>query len=216
MVMRPCDNGGSRHSALGRMRCENGCGWLASVAMDNEAPPAERRDPPFPNSYWLPGAQLLAGEYPGGKTHDAARRKLGALLDAGVTHWVDLTETVDPLAPYDEVLSALAFERGVEVTYARLSIPDMSVPEEERMIEILDSIDESLGVGGTVYVHCWGGIGRTGTTVGCWLVRQGLEPEDALEEVQRLYDTMSEEKRFMNPQSPQTREQRDFVREWEE
>ena len=25
-----------------------------------------------------------------------------------------------------------------------------------------------------VYVHCWGGIGRTGTVIASWLVQQGL------------------------------------------
>lgn len=32
----------------------------------------------------------------------------------------------------------------------------------------------ALAAGQTVYVHCYGGIGRTGTVVGCWLVRHGL------------------------------------------
>ena len=33
-----------------------------------------------------------------------------------------------------------------------------------------------------VYVHCWGGIGRTGTVVGCWLVRHGMTGDEALAE----------------------------------
>ena len=28
-------------------------------------------------------------------------------------------------------------------------------------------------------MHCWGGVGRTGTVVGCWLVRHGLDGGDA-------------------------------------
>ena len=32
--------------------------------------------------------------------------------------------------------------------------------------------------GRKVYVHCWGGVGRTGTVVGCYLVRQGEREAD--------------------------------------
>ena len=32
------------------------------------------------------------------------------------------------------------------------------------MQEILDAVDRALAAGRNVYLHCWGGIGRTGTT----------------------------------------------------
>lgn len=34
-------------------------------------------------------------------------------------------------------------------------------------IRILDAIDARLEAGKSVYVHCWGGIGRTDTVAGC-------------------------------------------------
>src|SRR3712207_6971239 len=34
--------------------------------------------------------------------------------------------------------------------------------------------------GGLPYVHCWGGIGRTGTVVGCYLVEHGMDGEQAI------------------------------------
>ena len=37
-----------------------------------------------------------------------------------------------------------------------------------------------LAGGRTVYLHCRGGIGRTGTVLGCYLVRQGQTAEEAL------------------------------------
>ncbi len=50
------------------------------------------------------------------------------------------------------------------------------------MVAALDTIDRLLDEGRTVYVHCWGGIGRTGTVVGSWLVRhQVTAPEQALD-----------------------------------
>ena len=46
--------------------------------------------------------------------------------------------------------------------------------EEPFLKHILDEIDGAILNGKTVYVHCLGGIGRTGTVVGCYLVRHGI------------------------------------------
>ncbi len=54
---------------------------------------------PIPDSYWLIEGQLLAGEYPGAPRDDEARRKLEAILRAGVRSFIDLTEMNDPLEP---------------------------------------------------------------------------------------------------------------------
>jgi protein-tyrosine phosphatase len=54
------------------------------------------------------------------------------------------------------------------------------------MTRILDDIDAALAEERTVYVHCWGGVGRTGTVVGCWLVRHGLDEGDPLRRIARL------------------------------
>jgi protein-tyrosine phosphatase len=170
---------------------------------------------PFPNSYLVPGALLFAGEYPGARQAELAERKLAGLLDAGVSHCIDLTEEGE-LYPYYERLTELAGARGVQVVHERLSIPDMDVPYPMRMMEILDAIDASLAAGRVTYVHCWGGIGRTGTVIGCHLVRRGRSGEDALAEVQRLYEMMTDEKRAFQPESPQTEEQKEFVRAWRE
>ena len=48
------------------------------------------------------------------------------------------------------------------------------------MNAVLDMLDTALQAGQAVYLHCWAGIGRTGTVVGCYLVRHGLTGEQAL------------------------------------
>ena len=55
------------------------------------------------------------------------------------------------------------------------------------MVSILDAIDDSVKVGKPVYVHCWGGVGRTGMVIGCWLLRHGLaKSSDVLDMLMRL------------------------------
>jgi protein-tyrosine phosphatase len=95
-------------------------------------------------------------------------------------------------------------------------IPDMGVPaSEEVMATIMNVVRGSITTGSAVYVHCWGGIGRTGTVVGCWLRECGLGPDEALARVQHLYAThMPKSKDVRYQESPQTREQKVYIRSW--
>jgi hypothetical protein len=172
--------------------------------------------PPIPNSYWLPGGRVCAGEYPGHWVARTARERIGRLLDAGIRSFLDLTEEGDPLEPYDDHLYEEAGRRDIDVVYARFGVRDMDVPAREQMAKILDHLDAELAAGRNVYLHCWGGIGRTGTAVGCHLVRSGRSGTEALATIAELWQTVSEVKRRDFPESPQTRAQRAFVEGWAE
>ena len=114
----------------------------------------------------MPG-KLLAGEYPGAHKPEEARKKLRQFLDAGVRHFIDLTE-VGELKPYAALLVEEA--GSIETTYERIPIRDVDVPKEaQTMVKIIDAIDRAIATGGIAYVHCWGGVGRTGLGVACWL-----------------------------------------------
>jgi protein-tyrosine phosphatase len=82
------------------------------------------------------------------------------------------------------------------------------------MTATLDAIDAALGEGHKVYLHCVGGIGRTGTTVGCWLIRHAMKPSEALLQLQELYQT-AEQSQF-SPRSPESDEQVRFILNWDE
>ena len=52
----------------------------------------------------------------------------------------------------------------------------MGLPTAGQVMQILDDIDATRAHCGAVYVHCWGGVGRTGTLViGCWLLATGVD-----------------------------------------
>ncbi len=171
---------------------------------------------PIANSYWIPGGQVLAGEYP--RTYDEAgsTERLHALLASGLRSFVDLTETTEGLLPYEQLLVSLADEMELDVRYTRLPVQDVSVPTVEVMRTILSHIRAEVAVGRPVYVHCLGGVGRTGTVVGCLLVEHGASGDEALAMVSSLFETMSPEKvhRHRHDGSPQTEQQRQFVRAW--
>jgi protein-tyrosine phosphatase len=167
--------------------------------------------PPIPNSYWVRPGQLLAGEYPMDWDNHMFRQKLRHLLQAGVTFFLDLTQDGEyGLQPYTPLLREEAAALGREVKHQRMPIRDRGTPTQEEMVHILDTIDAALAQGETVYAHCYGGIGRTGTVIGCYLVRHGMSGEEALAEIARL--------RQVTPvdwvTSPETRAQRRMVWDW--
>ena len=82
------------------------------------------------------------------------------------------------------------------------------------MTAALDAIDDALAGGHRVYLHCVGGIGRTGTTVGCWLVRHGMEPADALKHLRELYAGSAQS--ALAPDSPEAYDQIEFILNWVE
>ena len=87
-------------------------------------------------------------------------------------------------------------------------IRDVSVPTAAQMVVTLDAIDRVLAAEGVIYLHCWGGRGRTGTVLGCWLARHG--ERDALGKLADL--TAGKREHF--PRVPETGPQQQFVRNW--
>jgi hypothetical protein len=168
---------------------------------------------PHGNCYRV-APQLIAGEYPGSSDLRVVQARLRRYLDAGITYFLDLTEEHE-VAPYREELMALAAARGVAVVHRRLPIHDFGIPRTPTaMVDILDTLDAALADQETVYLHCLGGIGRTGTVVGCWLVRHGQTGEAALATIAQHWRGV--EKASYQPHSPETEEQSTYVRTWHE
>lgn len=171
---------------------------------------------PFPCSYWVDPDNFLAGEYPGARSAGVARRKFQSLIDCGIRHIINLMVPDErdffgnPFRPYEPMAASIPAGRGA-VICRRYPIRDMGVPDTIGMQTILDAIDDALNARRPVYVHCLAGVGRTGTVVGCWLIRHGRATgDDVIDVIQRL--------RQRDPHahwpSPQSTPQRDMVRRW--
>ena len=176
---------------------------------------SSRGDRPLANTYWVDPGRFAAGEYPGARRRKEAATRLRTLLRAGIDCFIDLTQPHEGLAPYAGIAAQEASRLDIEFVHERHSIVDMGVPRSQQQTAgILDAIDKALDDGKSVYVHCWGGIGRTGTVVGCWLVRHGMTGDEALAQIAQRWQGM--EKRYRHPRSPQTQQQRRYVRSWTE
>jgi Dual specificity phosphatase, catalytic domain len=147
---------------------------------------------------------LLAGEYPGANDPEESARRLRRFEECGVKRFIDLTHPADLLEPYHRLL-----RDGHRIAHP---IVDMGTTTIPHMARILNDIDVALADGEGVYVHCWGGIGRTGTVIGCWLVRHGLDNGDAIRTIETLRRLVLDS--FMP--SPQTTAQRAMVTTWKQ
>ncbi len=147
----------------------------------------------------------MAGEYPGAPVAVESQAKVRSLQDAGVTCFIDLTVAGERgLMQYSHLLAGKA-------EHVRMPIQDLSVPTRAGMAEVLDLIDTKLAADETVYVHCLGGIGRTGTVVGCYLVRHGICTGD---EVMAVIADLRSATRKAATESPEMWSQEEMVTSW--
>ncbi len=169
---------------------------------------------PHPGCYWVVPGKILAGNYPGEKNPAAARKKLSGILDAGVRCFINLMERNEsnhagkPFSPYKDLADGLAVERGFTLKHRRFPIVDQKTPDPKQMHDILDCIDFTVGQDLPIYIHCWGGHGRTGMAVGCYLIEQGLATADTfVDEIARLRKDVD-----TAIPSPENNRQRKFVK----
>jgi Cyclin-dependent kinase inhibitor 3 (CDKN3) len=177
------------------------------------APSFQSNRRPNESTYWVTDS-VMAGAYPGEKSGDEAATslKIESFLDAGITHFINLTH-LGELPEYSEIAESIGAKMGQVIVHQRYAVPDYGLPSKELMNEILDAVDAAVNEGnGKVFIHCHGGTGRTGTVVGCFLARHGASGSEALDKIALLFKSSGMSKKY--PRSPETDKQRDFVSNW--
>ena len=124
---------------------------------------------------WLVPGRLAGTPWPG-VVHDMDA-DLKALSRCGVTMLITLTEKDFPQ-------DALA-RHGLRNFH--LPVYDHEPPTVAQIQMLLARMSAALRRGEVLAVHCLAGLGRTGTVLAAWLVREGLTAEEALRRV-RLID----------------------------
>lgn len=80
-----------------------------------------------------------------------------------------------------------------------LPVPDEDAPEISAAQKAIEWLDSAVAQDKKVLVHCRFGIGRTGTMVTAWLLKQGYTMDDALEMLRHT------------PAEPKSRRQWEFL-----
>jgi hypothetical protein len=144
----------------------SGAGFLGPLAV-----PAEL--------YWVTRvpAPLAGMSYPRRSSWDDLRV-------AGFDHVVCLTHAEAPYDPAPLRVSAVRLQD----LYTRTEPDD---PEEElsQTLVAAELVVERMQAGEGVVVHCHAGRGRTGTVIGCALVRLGHDPETVVDWLHRVQRT---------------------------
>jgi protein-tyrosine phosphatase len=132
------------------------------------------------HAWWVQPRRLLAGEYPASRSPETTADKIRLLVEAGVESIVDLTTPQDHLDSYQKALTVAAEKARRSIRHFAHPIPDMGVIDQDGYGRIIACIRGEMNSGRTVYVHCWGGKGRTCTVVGCLLIDGGLDYDGAI------------------------------------
>ncbi|MBI2837134.1 MAG: isochorismatase family protein [Acidobacteria bacterium] len=127
------------------------------------------------------GITILPGRRDGGRGIAA---DLATLRNQGVSHIVCLLSM--PEFHRYGVDALLEEYRNAGMTVHHLPILDQSVSTAEEMRDLTGWIRARLAEGGTIAMHCVGGLGRSGMAAACWLKSLGLSPSEAIAEVRRI------------------------------
>lgn len=172
----------------------------------------------IPRSFWVIPEKFLAGPYPGDTDPVEAKKKLTALIEMGIRYVLNLMEPNEfehysgRFYPYVDQMEAIAKEMKVSVTFDQISIKDHGAPSRQEMVRILNQIDLCIKHDKPVYLHCLGGRGRTGTVVGCYLIRHGLATGNNV--IDKIKDLRRNVINWSSP-SPETQVQAKLVVSWE-
>ena len=191
---------------------------------------------PTPESNWVVPGKLLVGAYPA-STDDAETLDLiTSILNLGIKKFVCLqqeyrdqgvTEAMwrsgQALRPYFHDVRSIVRKKAMlpylqgshvvdeeNLSFVHFPIRDCGITNDDHVLELARSLVKAIAEGEIIYLHCWGGHGRTGTLVCIMLhLMYGYDDEQAMFYCQTVHDLR---KCPVEVGSPQTETQRQQVR----
>ena len=137
---------------------------------------------------WIDEPLLAASAEPAGP------EQLAWLRGQGVDILVTLTEEPLPRTWVD----------AAGLMSVHIPIPDMDVPAEDQLEQVMSVVDKAKAGHMGVAIHCLAGRGRTGTVLAAYFVHRGLSAREAIAKV-----------RDLRPGSIEVPEQEDAIRAFE-
>jgi len=191
---------------------------------------------PIAESNWVVPGKLIAGAFPGYVSDLETETSLITILNSGVSKFVCMQEEYNIavkeedwrknlygrtsiVRPYFADVQRIMKNKAihptlktdvVNATFDHCPIKDCSTVADEIVFNLAKDLVKAIHDGEVIYLHCWGGHGRTGVMV-CLILHlmYGLTANEALERCQFLHDIR---KMPIIVSSPQTFSQKDQVR----
>ncbi|KAL6046962.1 ADP-ribose glycohydrolase ARH3 [Balamuthia mandrillaris] len=160
---------------------------------------------PTPRSNWVIPGRLLAGAYPGDRKEPQHTEVVHTLVNnAGVQTFVCL-QTAKELGSFRDY-KPIAKAANPSVSFLHFPIQDGAVGEDEEVVQLVERlsrlIKEERNV--PVYVHCWGGHGRTGTIIALLIANlYQVGSEEALSRTGKYHNSrLITNRSGLSPQTP--------------
>lgn len=187
---------------------------------------------PTTESNWVILDRLMMGAYPASLDDSQHFEVSRRLLKCGIRTFVCLQDEYDHFArpdqwksgkrirPYiydtaevfqkDPSIFHNAKERSKTIEMLHVSIKDCSITTDKLVLDLAEEMCWRLCKGEVMYIHCWGGHGRTGTIIAVMLgMLFALDANEALARTQHFHDLRHSP---LGAQCPQTVQQRNQVR----
>ena len=194
---------------------------------------------PISESNWVIPGHLLVGAFPASPNDEDTLNNLYSILMHGITSFVCLQEEYNPnvtpqqyknnigIRPYFKdllhITSKVESYRQVknipyfnptiakpeDVQFLHFPIKDCKIAHDSQVYLLCLELARRLMSGEKLYIHCWGGHGRTGTIVSILLsILYNYDAPTAMQYCQFVHDLR---KAYIQVSSPQTQLQRDQV-----
>jgi protein-tyrosine phosphatase len=164
---------------------------------------------PTSENYWVIKNILMAGSYPLQNTKSNNRIR-ASVLKQKFDVFINLMQEDEKDHDGDYFKDYKSFI-NYDATIIRMPIKDMDIPTPFQTMKLIKTIDRFINDNKKIYLHCWGGLGRTGTIVGCYLIEKKLaNKSNVFSKINELKANSS----LAKFNSPQTEEQKAFIINW--